>query len=107
MVAALEEAMTNLLTTFGQRNNGKMPEHIVVYRDGVGDGQFEEVLDRELPCFQNALAAMVCTRVIIVSFPFFSNVHLSFLFISLSLGQLYLQDLYHCLPKETQYQISV
>ena len=36
-----------------------MPEHIVVYRDGVGDGQFNEVLDRELPCIQNALAAMV------------------------------------------------
>ncbi len=59
MVAALEEAMTQLFTTFRQRNSGVMPEHIVVYRDGVGDGQFNEVLDRELPCIQNALASTV------------------------------------------------
>lgn len=59
IVAALEEAMTSLLATFRQRNNGTMPQHLVVYRAGVGDGQFNEVLDRELPCIQNALAAMV------------------------------------------------
>ena len=51
--------MTSLFQTFRQRNNGTMPQHVVVYRDGVGDGQFNEVLDRELPCIQNALAAMV------------------------------------------------
>lgn len=36
-----------------------MPQHVVVYRDGVGDGQFNEILDRELPCIQNALASLV------------------------------------------------
>lgn len=51
--------MLSLFQTFRQRNNGSMPQHIVVYRDGVGDSQFVEVLDRELPCIQNALAAMV------------------------------------------------
>jgi eukaryotic translation initiation factor 2C len=51
--------MTSLFQTFRQRNNGTMPQHVVVFRDGVGDGQFNEVLDRELPCIQNALAAMV------------------------------------------------
>ena len=59
IVAALEEAMISLFTTFRQRNNGTMPHHVVVYRDGVGDGQFNEILDRELPCIQNALASMV------------------------------------------------
>jgi eukaryotic translation initiation factor 2C len=61
IVSALEEAMTQLFTAFRQRNEGKMPEHVVVYRDGVGDGQFDEVLDRELPCIQSALAATVPT----------------------------------------------
>jgi eukaryotic translation initiation factor 2C len=58
IVAALEEAMSSLFATFRQRNKGAMPQHVVVYRDGVGDGQFNEVLDRELPCIQNALSAM-------------------------------------------------
>lgn len=51
--------MVHLLTAFRQRNNGRMPDHIVVYRDGVGDGQFDEVLNKELPCIQNALAELV------------------------------------------------
>ncbi len=51
--------MSSLFATFRQKNNGAMPEHVVVYRDGVGDGQFNEVLDRELPCIQAALAAVV------------------------------------------------
>jgi hypothetical protein len=59
MVAALEEAMIQLFTAFRQRNKGVMPEHIVVYRDGVGDGQFDEVLNRELPCIQQALETIV------------------------------------------------
>jgi len=58
IVSALEEAMTALLSTFKERNNGVVPKHIIVYRDGVGDAQFDEVLQKELPCIQNAVAAM-------------------------------------------------
>lgn len=56
MVAALTEAMFALLKTFKEKNNGVTPEHIIVYRDGVGEGQFEEVLAKELPCIRQALA---------------------------------------------------
>lgn len=59
IVAALTEAMVHLFTAFRQRNSGMMPEHVVVYRDGVGDGQFEEVLNKELQSIKDALAEMV------------------------------------------------
>lgn len=56
MVAALSEAMFALLKTFRSKNHGRLPEHMIVYRDGVGEGQFEEVLAKELPCIRQALA---------------------------------------------------
>jgi eukaryotic translation initiation factor 2C len=56
MVAALTEAMFALIKTFREKNLNRLPEHIIVYRDGVGDGQFQEVLDKELPCIRQALA---------------------------------------------------
>lgn len=58
MVAMLEPAMKALLTTFKQKNNGKMPAHIVVYRDGVSEGQFDLVLEHELVPIKAALTAM-------------------------------------------------
>ena len=29
--------------------NGKLPERIIVFRDGVGDGQLDVVYDHEMP----------------------------------------------------------
>ena len=43
MVHALRDAMVSLLTQFRNRNNGKVPAHIIIYRDGVSDGQFDQV----------------------------------------------------------------
>ena len=102
IVSALEEAMTQLFNAFRQHNNGMMPEHVVVYRDGVGDTQFDEVLDRELPCIQNALAGMVP-----LPLDFHILLHLTSLSFSLSLGTAYHKDLNCCLPEETQDQIGV
>lgn len=56
MVAALDKAMFALLKTFKEKNFGKLPEHIIVYRDGVGDGQFAEVLSKEVESIRQALA---------------------------------------------------
>jgi hypothetical protein len=55
MVFALRDAMVSLLNAFKHRNNGKLPEHIVVFRDGVSDGQFREVVSNELPSIKSAL----------------------------------------------------
>ena len=43
MVHGLRDAMVSLLNQFRNRNGGKMPAHIIVYRDGVSDGQFDQV----------------------------------------------------------------
>lgn len=36
-----------LLLEFRRRTNGKVPERIVMYRDGVSEGQFEAVIAEE------------------------------------------------------------
>jgi len=36
--------------------NGELPEPIIVYRDGVGDGQIKQVYDHEVPQFKEAFA---------------------------------------------------
>ena len=43
MVHALTDAMMSLLNSFKDRNGGKMPAHIIIFRDGVSDGQFDQV----------------------------------------------------------------
>jgi eukaryotic translation initiation factor 2C len=42
----MEKMVTDLLEVYFT-NNKKMPDAIVYYRDGVSDGQFEEVLRKE------------------------------------------------------------
>jgi hypothetical protein len=44
MVFALQDAMVSLLKSFKERNGGKIPNNIIVFRDGVSDGQFDQVL---------------------------------------------------------------
>lgn len=55
MVTHLTEAMSSHFEAYKARNRGKMPEHIIVYRDGVSDGQFQQVIDFELPAIKTAL----------------------------------------------------
>jgi eukaryotic translation initiation factor 2C len=54
MVSELQDAMVSLLGTFRQKN-GAMPETIVIFRDGVSDGQFDIVLEKELPFVKSAI----------------------------------------------------
>ncbi|OQE61734.1 hypothetical protein PENNAL_c0278G04240, partial [Penicillium nalgiovense] len=39
---------------WAKRNKGKFPEHIVVYRDGVSEGQYDMVIEKELPLLKKA-----------------------------------------------------
>jgi len=55
MVADLTTAMGCLLSSFKQRNKA-LPETIVVYRDGVSEGQYAAVLRDELPQIREAVA---------------------------------------------------
>ena len=58
MVAGLEDAMVSLLATFKGKNEGKMPETILVYRDGVSEGQFDQVTTVEVDAVRGAIALM-------------------------------------------------
>lgn len=50
----LTEAIKSRLDRW-REHNGAYPENILVYRDGVSEGQFEQVLDTELPQMKAAL----------------------------------------------------
>jgi hypothetical protein len=53
MVSALEGMFLSRLKLW-QKHNPQLPENIIVYRDGVSEGQFQQVLDLELPLIRNA-----------------------------------------------------
>jgi len=38
--------------------NGCLPERIVIYRDGVGDGQLNAVIDHEIPQLKECFRAL-------------------------------------------------
>lgn len=52
-VGTLETAMHHLLMAFAHRNSGAYPKRIIIYRDGVADNQFPEILDKEISAFKN------------------------------------------------------
>lgn len=41
-VNSIRDGFFELLDVFSKRNNGNYPKHIIVYRDGVADNQFNE-----------------------------------------------------------------
>jgi hypothetical protein len=53
MVTALE-AMTLSRLNLWQKKNNNLPENIIIYRDGVSEGQYNLVLEQELPQIRNA-----------------------------------------------------
>ncbi len=57
VVSTLENSMFQLLTAFCARNDEHMPKRMIVFRDGVADNQFQEVLDVEIQAFKNGETA--------------------------------------------------
>lgn len=53
IILEIQEATTRLIKSF-QRNNNKYPDRIVLYRDGVDTGEFNEVLNFEIPKIKEA-----------------------------------------------------
>ncbi|CAF3707331.1 unnamed protein product [Rotaria sp. Silwood1] len=53
-ILLLKEMVEELLIAFKNSNEGSLPEHIVFYRDGVDDGQFERVQDDEVAALRKA-----------------------------------------------------
>jgi eukaryotic translation initiation factor 2C len=50
----LTDAFTLRLDTWSKHNGGQYPNNIVIYRDGVSEGQFSLVLNKELPSIREA-----------------------------------------------------
>ncbi|KAF3760948.1 Piwi-domain-containing protein, partial [Cryphonectria parasitica EP155] len=58
MVSDLEPMLIACLNKWKQANNGTLPENILVYRDGVSEGQHQEVRKHELPLLRAACQAV-------------------------------------------------
>jgi eukaryotic translation initiation factor 2C len=58
MVEHLEEMIIERLKLWQKRNQGKLPTKIIVYRDGVSEGQYKIVLESELPAFEKAFGKL-------------------------------------------------
>ena len=67
-VDGLATVMFKLLGSFKERNGGHMPKHLLVYRDGVADSQFEGVLEKELTCIQDAILQHGAENIVKVAF---------------------------------------
>ncbi|CAG8876133.1 unnamed protein product [Penicillium nalgiovense] len=57
-VEFLKEMMLGRLNLWQRSNNGNLPQNILVYRDGVSEGQYNMVLTEELPKIQAAAKAV-------------------------------------------------
>ena len=54
MVEELEEMIIERLKLWQRRNQSKLPNKVIVYRDGVSEGQYRIVLESEYPAFKKA-----------------------------------------------------
>lgn len=54
MVEELEEMVVERLRLWQKRNQGRLPSKVIVYRDGVSEGQYRIVLETEYPSFVGA-----------------------------------------------------
>jgi len=54
MVQELEEMIMERLRLWSKRNQNRFPNKVIVYRDGVSEGQYRLVLENELPAFEKA-----------------------------------------------------
>lgn len=54
MVSNLDGIMKSRLDQWAQKNGGSYPDNILIYRDGVSESQYEQVLELELPLIRRA-----------------------------------------------------
>ncbi|XP_055356733.1 protein argonaute-2-like [Paramacrobiotus metropolitanus] len=54
MADCLRDLIAELMIEFRHRNGGRKPERVIFYRDGVSEGQFEQVMHQEVYALQRA-----------------------------------------------------
>src|SRR5699024_5948897 len=55
MVKQLDEMILELLQEFAKENKRRYPTNMIVFRDGVSEGQFEKVITTEIPLIKSAI----------------------------------------------------
>jgi eukaryotic translation initiation factor 2C len=58
MVSELDSMLKSRLELWQLKNKGQLPQNILIYRDGVSEGQYQTVLDVELPLLRKACASV-------------------------------------------------
>jgi len=51
----LDRCLINAVQSFSKENGGNMPSKLIIYRDGVGEGMRDQIIDKELKQFKEAL----------------------------------------------------
>lgn len=54
----MKSMIKQAIEAFAEQHKRQLPTNYVIYRDGVGDAQREQVLSREIPQFQEAIAEL-------------------------------------------------
>ena len=54
IIKDLDKMSVELLQLFARSCDNRLPNKIVFYRDGVGDGQYQKVLDNEVARIKQA-----------------------------------------------------
>ncbi|KAJ5606324.1 hypothetical protein N7510_009105 [Penicillium lagena] len=57
-IQILKNMVISRLEMWQKSNNGQLPKNIIIYRDGVSDGQYTMVLTEELPMVKHAAQSM-------------------------------------------------
>ncbi|KAI0828161.1 Piwi domain-containing protein [Trametes gibbosa] len=58
MISDLHSMMEERLVAYRDKNKGVLPSRVLVYRDGVSEGQFKTVLNEEMPEIKKAFARL-------------------------------------------------
>ncbi|KAF2110582.1 Piwi domain-containing protein [Lophiotrema nucula] len=58
MVEELEEMIIERIKSWQKRNQNRLPSKVIVYRDGVSEGQYSIVMDKEYPAFVKAFGRL-------------------------------------------------
>ena len=53
-IVDMQDIAKKLLVNFFQKTRGQKPHKIIYYRDGVSEGQFEDILNLEMTAIQRA-----------------------------------------------------
>ena len=62
MVTDLEEMIIERLRLWQKRNQDRLPNKVIVYRDGVGEGQYQQVVETEGESFSKAFDRLYGAR---------------------------------------------